>query len=118
MTETQPKTGGASRRRPQKSADSASTSSTERVESSSAQKPERASVASKPKSKPIVPEDAMSADPADRPAERAEAVLDHAGERLGQFATAFGAGVRRSIARAKEEADDIWAEARDLRQRS
>lgn len=53
-----------------------------------------------------------------RPAtERAEETLDKAGERLGVFAAAMSHRVRKAAALAREEAEDIWAEAQSLRQK-
>ena len=53
-----------------------------------------------------------------RPAtQRAEETLDRVGERLGVFAAALGHQVRKSAALAREEAEDIWAEAQSLRQK-
>lgn len=51
-------------------------------------------------------------------AERAEEMLDQTGERLGRIAASFGVELRRSLSRAKEEAEDIWAEARDMHRRA
>lgn len=54
---------------------------------------------------------------AQRPAtERAEELLDRAGEQVGRFAAVAGHEMRRFIARAREEAEDIWAEAQNKRQ--
>lgn len=54
--------------------------------------------------------------PEGRPAtERAEQTLDRAGEQLGVFAAALSHRVRRSVALAREETEDIWAEAQSLR---
>ena len=51
-----------------------------------------------------------------RPAtERAEETLDQLGERLGVFAAALGLRLRKSVALAREEAEDILAEAQSLR---
>ncbi|MDQ2799869.1 MAG: hypothetical protein M3Y13_09520 [Armatimonadota bacterium] len=53
-----------------------------------------------------------------RPAtDRAEATLDQAGERLGIFAAAVNLRLRKTVALAREEAEDIWAEAQSLRQK-
>src|SRR5579872_4409058 len=53
-----------------------------------------------------------------RPAtERAEELLDRAGERVGAFASTAGYQMRRWLARAREEAEDILAEARSVSQR-
>lgn len=54
-----------------------------------------------------------------RPAtERAEEMLDRAGERVGTLASTAGFQVRRWFARAREEAEDMLAEARTVRQRA
>ncbi|MDQ2798430.1 MAG: hypothetical protein M3Y13_02160 [Armatimonadota bacterium] len=51
-----------------------------------------------------------------RPAtERAEETLDQIGERLGVFAAALGHRLRKAAALAREEAEDILAEAQTLR---
>lgn len=53
-----------------------------------------------------------------RPAtDRAEETLDQAGERLGIFAAEVSHRLRRAVALAREEAEDIWAEAQSLRQK-
>ena len=49
---------------------------------------------------------------AQRPAtERAEEMLDHLGEQLGRWTAQATTQARRFAARAREEAEDIWAEA-------
>ncbi len=50
------------------------------------------------------------------PMERAEEILDQAGERVGRFAAVAGHELRRFMARAREEAEDLWAEAQSKRQ--
>ena len=52
-----------------------------------------------------------------RPAatERAEEMLDRTGERVGRFASLLGLRVRRAAALAREEVEDLWAEAQILR---
>jgi hypothetical protein len=47
--------------------------------------------------------------------ERAEAVMDQAGERVGTVVHAVGARLRRVAALAREEAEDVLAEAQTLR---
>ncbi len=42
--------------------------------------------------------------------ERAEAIVEDTAERMGR-------GLSRMVTRAREEAEDIWAEAQDVRQR-
>lgn len=52
----------------------------------------------------------------DRPAtERAEELLDRVGTGLGQVASLAGPRIRRLAALAREEAEDIWAEAQHIR---
>lgn len=48
---------------------------------------------------------------------RAEELLDRAGEQVGRFASELGVRLRRAAARAREEAEDVWAEAQALRRR-
>jgi hypothetical protein len=49
------------------------------------------------------------------PQERAEEMVDHAGERVGTMASALGHRLQVFIARAREEAEDILAEAQNMR---
>ena len=58
---------------------------------------------------------AASAPPAGLPTERADEMLTQAGERLGRWLAAASREVRRAAALAREEAEDIWAEAQSLR---
>lgn len=51
------------------------------------------------------------------PMERAEELVDLAGERVGAFVATLGQRAQVFVARAREEAEDIWAEAQALRQR-
>ncbi len=48
---------------------------------------------------------------------RAEELVDRWGEQVGQYATSFGHGVLKWVARAREEAEDIWAEAQSIREK-
>ncbi len=58
-----------------------------------------------------------SADEARREAmQRAEEMVDRMGEQIGHYATEFGHSVLRWFARAREEAEDIWAEAQAIRE--
>ena len=53
---------------------------------------------------------------APRPAtERAEEMLDAFGHRVGLYMAAIAPAIRRFTALAREEAEDIWAEAQHLR---
>ncbi|HEU5370216.1 MAG TPA: hypothetical protein VFU69_17220 [Ktedonobacterales bacterium] len=57
------------------------------------------------------------AHPPSRPApERAEAMLDEWGQRIGRSAVLAGQQLRKMAARAREEAEDILAEAQHIRQ--
>lgn len=47
--------------------------------------------------------------------ERAEQLLDGVGERVGRFAAVAGRQLRKAAALAREEAEDIWAEAQQVR---
>lgn len=69
------------------------------------------------------PEEAVSAQstqethPSPRLApERAEAILDEWGQRIGRSASLTGRRLRKVAARAREEAEDILAEAQHIRQ--
>ena len=47
--------------------------------------------------------------------ERAEEMVDRMGEQVGHFASLLGLRVRRMAALAREEAEDMWAEAQSIR---
>lgn len=47
----------------------------------------------------------------ERAKQRAEVLLDKWGRQLGTFAATVGSGIQKAAARAREEAEDIWAEA-------
>ena len=49
------------------------------------------------------------------PTERAEALVDRLGGRLGLFAGLTALRMRLLAARAREEAEDLWAEAQSIR---
>jgi hypothetical protein len=46
--------------------------------------------------------------------QRAEEMVDRWGEQIGQYAFSLGHGIRRLFSRAREEAEDIWAEAQAI----
>lgn len=46
---------------------------------------------------------------------RAEELVDRAGQRVGEFAVSLERRLRVFAARAREEAEDIWAEAQSMR---
>jgi hypothetical protein len=49
--------------------------------------------------------------------QRAEELADRLGEQVGHYVSLFGHSVLKWAARAREEAEDIWAEAQALRER-
>ncbi|MDB5074151.1 MAG: hypothetical protein JWO42_330 [Chloroflexi bacterium] len=46
---------------------------------------------------------------------RAEEKVDQLGERVGQLASEVGQRLRKAVARAREEGEDMWAEAQHIR---
>jgi hypothetical protein len=53
---------------------------------------------------------------AERPVmDRAEEMVDHFGEQVGQYASQAGQVLNRWLARAREELEDMWAEAQSIR---
>ena len=60
--------------------------------------------------------EAQATEPPPEPAEeRAEALLDALGQRVGALSAYAVFVLRKYAARAREEAEDIWAEAQHLR---
>jgi hypothetical protein len=49
--------------------------------------------------------------------ERAEEVVDRLGQRAGQIGSEVGQRLLRLAARAREEVEDIWAEAQSMHRR-
>lgn len=47
--------------------------------------------------------------------ERAEELVDRLGQRLGQWATVNGRYTKRAVARLREDVEDLWVEAREIR---
>jgi len=47
--------------------------------------------------------------------ERAEVLVDRLGVQLGHYLTIAGHQLRKAAALAREEAEDIWAEAQSIR---
>ena len=63
-------------------------------------------------------EERPQAESNERPAiERAEEMVDHLGERAEALASMAGLRIRKLAARAREEAEDVWAEAQNVRHR-
>ncbi len=61
------------------------------------------------------PRDGQSVPPA---MERAEELVDRAGQRVGPLASIIGLRVLRVAALAREAVEDIWAEAQSAREES
>lgn len=49
------------------------------------------------------------------PTARAEEVVDRLGQEIGRRALVKGLQAKRALARLREEAEDLWVEARDMR---
>jgi hypothetical protein len=60
---------------------------------------------------------AANAEAGDESVRRAEEMIDRFAERVGHYTSVFGRKLLQLGARAREEAEDIWAEAQELRQR-
>ncbi len=50
-------------------------------------------------------------------AQRAEDIVDRVSERVGYFASSMAQRIRIATARAREEAEDMWAEAQSIRRK-
>ncbi len=50
--------------------------------------------------------------------ERAEEMVDRIAEKVGQYTSIFGRQLLRLGARAREELEDMWAEAQEIRRRA
>jgi hypothetical protein len=55
--------------------------------------------------------------PEQLPTERAEEIVDRLGQQLSNLASQAALELQRAAARMREEAEDMWAEARDLAHR-
>ena len=64
---------------------------------------------------PAAPPQTAASVPANPAAERAGAMLDQAGERLGNLASEVSLRARKALALAREEAEDMLAEAQAIR---
>jgi hypothetical protein len=54
--------------------------------------------------------------PASQPATaRAEELVDHLGQRMSHWATVNGLQAKRAMARLREDAEDMWVEAQEMR---
>ncbi|GAC1451139.1 MAG: hypothetical protein PVSMB4_10770 [Ktedonobacterales bacterium] len=65
------------------------------------------------------PQSEPQTEPAIPPAmARADELLTQWGQRVGYFASAAGQRLRKAIALAREEAEDVWAEAQNVRRQN
>jgi hypothetical protein len=62
----------------------------------------------------IVKSENGTSDPSAERTERADEIVDELGERFGKLAAEAAYRLRVASERAREEAEDIWAEAQDL----
>ncbi len=69
-----------------------------------------------PEEKPELPAIARTEEGSKLAAERAEELVDQLGQRITHFAAITSLQVRRVTARAREEVEDMWAEAQNVRQ--
>lgn len=83
----------------------------DRIETGAQELRERAAA---PKA-PAAPTETAAASPVNPAAERAGAMLDGAGERLGKLASEISLRARKAAALAREEAEDMLAEAQSIR---
>ena len=73
-------------------------------------------IASSPTSPAGIEAEAQTVVESETPAlARAEETMDRLGERLGVFAASLSHRLRKAAALAREEAEDVWAEAQDVR---
>ena len=71
-----------------------------------------------PGEKPGSPLSARAEESGKPATERAEEVVGRLGQRIGHFAALTGLQVQKAAARAREEVEDMWAEAQNIRQES
>jgi len=72
-----------------------------------------------PANEPTPEPEATAEEPVPSPAmQRAEQLVDQFGTKVGQYASWLGEAVMRLTARAREEAEDMWAEAQHLREQA
>jgi hypothetical protein len=65
--------------------------------------------------KPGQPAISQAEEPAKPVQERAEKLVDAMGQRLGHFAAFVSRQIQKAAARVREEAEDVWAEAQNIR---
>jgi hypothetical protein len=71
-----------------------------------------------PGEKPVPPAVDRTEESGKPATERAEELVDHLAQRIGHFTALTGLQLQRAAARAREEAEDMWAEAQNIRQES
>lgn len=89
----------------------------DRIETGAQELRERAAAPKAPAAPkvPAAPTETAAASPVNPAAERAGAMLDGAGERLGKLASEISLRARKAAALAREEAEDMLAEAQSIR---
>ena len=45
-------------------------------------------------------------------------MVDQVGQRINQFTSRAGLQIQRTVARAREEVEDMWAEAQNIRRQN
>lgn len=71
-----------------------------------------------PEEKPASPALAQAQESGEQATERAEELVDQLVQRIGHFTALTGLQIQRVAARAREEVEDMWAEAQNIRQES
>ncbi len=71
-----------------------------------------------PGEKPHSPPVARANVTAQEASEKAEEMVDRVGQRLAHFTAAASRQIQKGVALAREEAEDMWAEAQNIRQRN
>jgi hypothetical protein len=71
-----------------------------------------------PEEKPGSPLPARAEEGGKPTTERAEELVDQLGQRIGHYAALTSLQILRATARVREEVEDMWAEAQNIRQES
>ena len=95
---------------------------TQRVRSAAASIREEADRMDQPETAPVEksspPTVARAEESGGLATERAEELVDRLGQRLSHFTSLASLQIQRTVARAREEAEDMWAEAQNIRQQN
>ena len=90
----------------------------QRIQSAATSLQKRTNGKTQPKTeeeKPGQPAISQAEEPAKLAQERAEKLVDAMGQRLGLFVAFVGFQIQKAGARVREEAEDVWAEAQNIR---